>query len=195
VTATPAAGTIDLAPIADTYIEAGTEGTWDHGASDHVDADLSPVGLAYYTFDLRSVAQPVTSALLTLWCTNASADGGTVYRVPSSSWIEGDRTGIDTTSVNGPGLKFVDVDTNGDGQITAADTSPYVPDFTQPLAAIGVVGRNVAVTVDLTSALQLGARVYSFGFRSGNSDGVTYSSRENPTTSQRPRLRLTVAAP
>ena len=41
-TAARAATTLDLAPAADTFIQAGTEAGWDHGLDDHlrVDADI-----------------------------------------------------------------------------------------------------------------------------------------------------------
>ena len=35
-TAPAADNTLDLAPAADTFVEAGTQTTWDHGLADHV---------------------------------------------------------------------------------------------------------------------------------------------------------------
>jgi hypothetical protein len=154
----------------------------------------SPRGIAYLAFDLRGVPEPVTSASLTLWCTNSASDGGTVRPVADASWIEGSRSGVDATSANGPGLKWIDVDTNGDGAVDGLDASPYVPDDAHPIAA-GAVTSNRAVTVDLTTAFQQGARIYALAIRSASSDGATYSSREHPTATQRPRLHVTFAAP
>lgn len=136
----------------------------------------------------------MTSATLTLWCTNASSDGGTIYTVGDSSWIEGTHTGIDSTSANGPGLGWIDVDTNGDGKVDALDGSPYVPDSTPVIATIGVVSSGGAVTVDVTDAFQQGAKIYSIAIRSRDDNGVTYSSREHPTISQRPRLHVSYTA-
>lgn len=120
-------GTIDLGAAADTYVEAGTEASWDHGLSDHLDVDLSPERITYLRFDLRGVNAPVQRATLTLWCRNASGDGGTLYPVANAGFVEGNGTGIDSRSANGPGLKWIDVDTNRDGTIDRGDTSPFVP--------------------------------------------------------------------
>lgn len=194
-TTTPASGsTVDLSAVADTYIETATEATWDHGVSDHLDVDLNPLGITYLKFDLSGVSAAVTKATLRLWCTNASTDGGTVYVVDDSSWIEGNRTGIDTSSVGGPGLKWTNVDTNGDNKVDGLDTSPYVPDTTA-IASFGTVARGTAYTIDVTSALQSGPGVYTLAIRSSSTDGVTYSSRDNPTASQRPVLHLELATP
>ena len=95
---------LDLGVAADTYIEAGGESTWDHGTSDHLDVDLAPFGVAYLRFDLRAVTAPIRSAVLRLSCSNASEDGGTVYAVADSSWIEGTQPGASGASAAGPGL-------------------------------------------------------------------------------------------
>jgi hypothetical protein len=191
VTPTPS-GTVDLAPAADTYVEAGTQGTWDHGIADHLDVDLSPAGVSYLKFDLSNVTAPVLSATLTLFCSNAAADGGTIYRVADTSWIEGTQTGASSGSAAGPGLTWNAVDTNGDGALTAADASPYVPDFATPLASLGRVVAAQAVTVDLTAAFQGGPGVYALAIRNADTNGATYSSREHATATQRPVLHLTL---
>jgi hypothetical protein len=184
-----------LAPVADTYIEAGTQATWDHGASDHLDVDLSPRGITYLKFDLSGVAGVVTRAELVLWCSNATSDGGTVYPVADSSWIEGDRTGATSTSAQGPGLKWTDVDTNKDGVVDARDTSPYVPALGSPVVALGAVALATGVTADVTAAFQSGAHVYSLAIANRSTNGATYSSRQNATLAHRPELRLTIAPP
>jgi hypothetical protein len=89
-------------------------------------------------------------------------------------------------------LKWIDVDTNGDGAIDALDGSPYVPGTT--VRTIGAVALNAAVAVDVTTALQQGPGVYALAIRSASSDGATYASRESTTVAQRPRLRLTLGA-
>src|SRR5207244_4820086 len=131
-TAARAATTLDLAPAADTFIEAGPEAGWDHGLDDHLRVDADIAALSYLRFDLSAVAAPVTRATLTLFCTDGSPDGGTVYPVAASGWVEGTHKGGTTNSANGPGLKWSDLDTNADGTLDAADTSPFLPDFTQP---------------------------------------------------------------
>jgi hypothetical protein len=182
--------TIDLDVAADTYVEADTESTWDHGASDHLDVDTQPAGIAYLALDLRGITRPVGHATLTLHCTNASSDGGTVYPVGDSSWVEGTAGGVDASSKTGPGLKWTDVDTNADGVVDARDTSPWTPDATHPIATIGAVASGQTVTVDVTAALQAGPRLYTLALRNGSANGVTYSSRQHPTVGFRPWLRL-----
>src|SRR5439155_1381077 len=36
-----AADGLDLAPVADTFVQSGTEAGWDHGLADHLDVDLT----------------------------------------------------------------------------------------------------------------------------------------------------------
>jgi hypothetical protein len=177
-------------PIEDTYIEAGTEAAWDHGASDHLDIDTKPFGVTYLKFDLRGVPAPIGRATLSLHCTNTSSDGGRVYPVGNSSWIEGDRNGIDATSSNGPGLKWTQVDTNGDGAITVADSSPWTPDLTRLLASLGPVERGRTYTIDVTAAFQAGPGLYTLAIRNSVSDGSTFASRNHPEPTYRPVLRI-----
>jgi hypothetical protein len=185
---------LTLEPTADTYIERGLEATWDHGASDHLDVDDRPRGITYLKFDLRAVAAPVETATLTLYCTNASDEGGIVYPVVDSSWTEGSGNGVDASSADGSGLKWIDVDTNADGTIGPGDASPYVPDLARPIASLGSVGKGKTVSVDVTAALQGGPRAYTLAIASESSNGATYSSREHPSLDRRPRLRLTFSA-
>jgi hypothetical protein len=185
--------TVDLAAVADTYIEQGTEGTWDHGAAAWMDVDSKPRGITYLKFDTSAVTGTIVRATLTLWCTNTSPVGGTIYRVADSSWIEGTGNGADASSAGGPGLKFVEVDTNGDGVVSAADSSPYVPAFAAPIVALGPVTKGQARTVDVTAGVQSAAGLTTLAIASTNSDGATYSSRQHATASHRPLLRLELA--
>src|SRR2546428_458118 len=89
VAATAADNTLDLAPAADTFVEGGTQATWDHGLADHLTVDHSPADVTYLKFDLSAVAAPVTRATLTLSCTDGSSDGGTAYPVADSGSPEG----------------------------------------------------------------------------------------------------------
>jgi hypothetical protein len=194
-TSTPGTiGTIDLAPIADTYIEAGTEATWDHGAATWFDVDMSPLGISYLKFDLSGITVPIVGAQVILFCTNASPDGGTFYPVGDSSWIEGDRNGASTASAGGPGLEWIDVDTNGDGAVDARDASPFVPEFGNAIAAIGAVTAGRAVTTDVSAAFQGQAGLVTIAIKSSNANGATYVSRQGATASQRPLLHLVVAS-
>src|SRR5947199_8380291 len=152
-TASAADNTVGLAPAADTFVEAGTQATWDHGVADHLTVDHSPADVTYLKFDLSAVAAPVTRATLTLSCIDGSSDGGTVYPVADSGWLEGTHKGGTSNSANGPGLKWADLDTNGDGTLDAADASPFLPDATQPLPVLGSVTTGLPVTDDVTAAI------------------------------------------
>jgi len=138
-TAARAATTLDLAPAADTFIQAGTEAGWDHGLDDHLRVDADTAALSYLSFDLSAVAAPVTRATLTLFCTDSSPDGGTIYPLADTSWVEGDRTGRDASSASGTGLKWTDVDRNGDGSIDEHDRGgaddSVEPEFFRPVGA------------------------------------------------------------
>src|SRR2546428_8289679 len=195
VAATARADTVDLAPVADTSVGSGTEATWDHGASDELEVEQSPVHIAYLKFDLSAVRTLVVRATLTLFCTDGSLDGGTVYPVSDSSWVEGNQTGNSSTSANGPGLKWTELDTNADGKVDARDTSPFVPDFTRSLAALGTVTLGQTVTADVTAAMQAGAGLYTVAIKNGSTNRAKYSSRESQIPAQRPRLRLELDVP
>jgi hypothetical protein len=176
----------DVPAMADTYIEAGPEESWDHGTANRLDVDAQPFGIAYLKFDLRAVSIPIRRATLTLFCSNDTSDGGTIYPVADSSWVEGTSTG----APGGPGLKWIDVDTNHDGAIDHSDTSPFVPDFTRPVGALGNVAAGQSYTVDVTGAFQSGPALYTLAIRNDDTDGSSYSSRQHATPAQRPLLHI-----
>jgi hypothetical protein len=181
---------VTLAPTADTYVESGAQATWDHGAANHLDVDASPGDVAYLKFDLSAVTAPIARATLVAACTNASPDGGAVYPVADSSWTEGDRTGADTSSAGGPGLKWSDVDTDADGDLDATDTSPWRPDFGRWYGSFGMVEAGQTLAVDVTSALRSGTSRYSFAIMNDTTNGAVYGSRNHADPALRPRLRL-----
>ncbi len=150
--------------------------------------------LLYLSFDLSAVAAPVTRATLTLFCTDSSPDGGTIYPLADTSWVEGDRTGRDASSASGTGLKWTEVDRNGDGSIDEHDRGgaddSFEPEFFRPVGALGAVVAGQTVTVDVTAAFQTGAGLYSLVIRSGSTNGASYASRENSSATERPRLHL-----
>src|SRR5437870_3344826 len=74
-TASAADNTVDLAPAADTFVEAGTQTTWDHGLAEHLTVDHSPADVTYLKFDLSAAAAPVTRATPTLPRTYGPPDG------------------------------------------------------------------------------------------------------------------------
>jgi hypothetical protein len=104
---------VDLAPVADTYIEAGREKAALHGTSRILEVDRDPYGVVYLRFDLRGLSGAVTRAVLHLTVSNGSSDAGNVFSV-DNNWTES--------------LRWIDVDRNGDGKLDASDGSPLVPD-------------------------------------------------------------------
>src|SRR5581483_4052866 len=184
---TPAPVAVDLAPVADTYVEAGAQAGWDHGGASHVDAASKPLAYGYLAFDLSGIDGRITGATLTLTCLDGSKDGGTLYRVANPGWPEGDRTGTDASSAGGSGLKWTALDTNRDGKLSTRDTSPWLPDLKHPLAKFGKVVAAQSYTVDVTTAVS-GSTRSAFALSSGNKDRVVYASREHPTSP--PRLHV-----
>ncbi len=180
---------VELPAAADTYIEEGLQATWDHGAAAALKVDRTPARIVYFKFDLSTLVGPILRADLVLHCTDLSPAGGTLYPVASSSWVEGDRLGTDATSAQGSGLKWVDVDTNADGTVTAADLSPYVPDLTTPIATLGAVQAGRSVTLDVTSALRGATGLRTLALVSSHTDGAFYGSRQ-AALGKRPVLRL-----
>jgi hypothetical protein len=163
---------------------------WDHGAAKHLDVDASPRGVTYLKLDLGAVRTRVTKAVLELRTTNSSRDGGKVYSIASSNWIEGNRNGTDASSVGGPGLKWTDVDRNRDGVLDTKDGSALVPIATRQVGTIGAVTSGSFVQVDVTAAFQAGAGIYTIAIANNVSDGATYSSRN--ASKNHPVLHLTV---
>jgi hypothetical protein len=181
-----------LGPAADTYIESGSQATWAHGGATQMHVDSVPWDVTYLKFDLTGVPATVHSAVLRLRCTNHSGDGGTIYPVADSSWIEGTVTGSSSSSAGRPGLKWSDVDTNRDGTLSAADSSPFLPDFGAPIATLGEVDVGETVEVDVTRAVQSGPGLYTLALRSGRIDNrATYVSKEHTNALLRPVLVLT----
>lgn len=188
-TASTTSTTLVLTPVADTYVEAGSQATWDHGRAVELEVDQSPVDLTYLKFDLRGVSGTVGRATLRLRCRNSSDDGGTIFVVADSGWTEGTKTGADSASAGGPGLTWAQVDTNRDGRIEGKDTSPFVPRFATAIAAIGRVSSGQTVRVDVTRAVQDGPGLYTLAIRNGSTDGASWASRE-ATAADRPALLL-----
>src|SRR5437764_572361 len=189
-----AADGLDLAPVADTFVQSGTEAAWDHGVADHLDVDQSPADLGYLRFDLSALGAPVARATLTLFCRDGGSAGGTVYPVGDSRWVEGTRHGETTASAAGPGLKWTDLDTNGNGTLDAADTSPYLPDRSRLLATLGPVVAGQSVTVDVTAAFQAGPGLYSLAIVGTSPNEASFASRESTVAAERPRLHVELGA-
>jgi hypothetical protein len=105
--------------------------------------------------------------------------------VADSTWVEGAGEGTGS----GPGLKWADVDTDGNGRLDALDNSLWAPDFSQPLAALGPVTDGQPVTADVTEAfLHRGPGVYTLAIVTAAMNGTSYSAREHETLGMQPQL-------
>ncbi len=176
-----------LEPVADTYLEAGKAASRDHGRCPEVEVDRSPEAITYLKFDLSELRDSSIRATLKLRCLDSSADGGTLYPVLDSSWVEGAHC-----ARSGAGLKRTDVDCNRDGTIDEQDgiCTSYVPDFSQPLAHLGKVKKGRDAVVDVTAGFRNGVGLYTLALRNDRSDGATYASREHAKAHYRPRLEV-----
>jgi hypothetical protein len=173
-----------LRPVADTYIEAGAKADMDHGGSRRLDADASPAGVTYLEFDLSQVTAPIAAARLFLSVTNSSDDAGRVYRVHDAGG------GAPGASIEG--LRWSDVDRNGDGRLDGADGSTLAPEAARAVATLGKVRARRRIALDVTAAFTDGPGIYTLAIASESSDGVTFRSRE--AGGGRPLLRLYRAA-
>lgn len=170
-----------LRPVADTYIEAGENADADHGASRRLETDARPAGVTYLEFDLSHVSAPIAHARLFLSVTNSSHDGGRVYRV----YDEGGGASL-------AGLRWGDVDRNGDGRLDVDDGSTLAPEPGLAVATLGAVKARRRIAIDVTAAFTDGPGMYTLAIASESSDGVTFRSRES--RGGRPLLRLYRAA-
>ena len=79
-----------MTPVADSYVQSGVPSK-NYGSVDSLRVRTgSPEYRSYLAFDASTVAGTITSAVLRLWVTDASPDGGGIYRI-TESWTE---TGI-----------------------------------------------------------------------------------------------------
>jgi hypothetical protein len=97
---------VSVAPSADSYVDS-TYPTTNFGKATQVRVDGSPAARSYLSFDLRSVAGPVTSATLRLYANSAAPAG---YSVVSSGggWVEtsitfGNAPAVSSTAVGSVG--------------------------------------------------------------------------------------------
>jgi hypothetical protein len=174
--------------VADTFIDSGREADENHGGVVDLRVDRSPHRVTYLKFDLTAVRGRIRKAILDLYPTGRSADGGALFQVPSSSWLEGEGNEVEPITRRGPGLTWEDVDVNDDNEIDAADTSPLVPGAL--IATLGRIETDRVEHLDVTRAVSHGPDVYTLAIVSRSEDGVTFASREHPIRGQRPMLRI-----
>jgi hypothetical protein len=217
-----------LEPVADTYVEgpnftdagAGNdcpscgEAKWDHGRRDRFDIDGDPRGVAYLKFNLKAVDAAefrVKQATLRLFSVNnPSVSGIDFYRLRNSDWIEGQCDGIEASctvtcdplhmSCAGAPLRFVDVDTNGDGIIDGQDTSSFLPNFaTDLIGSLPNVPEGES-DIDVTSVFAGREGIYSLvidqhpnGTAKVYGDGSTFASRDFFDATAHPILEVRLA--
>jgi hypothetical protein len=183
------------APIADTYIEAGKEGDRNHGGASELAVDGAPSRLAYLAFDLSSLRGGVRRATLQLYAMKPSASAANVYAVAGVPWTEGTGSEADKASRQGPGLHFIDLDTNADGKLDAQDGAPLVPEGNARVSVLGSTARGQRIGLRVTRALQRGPGLYTFVIAETGTDGTAFASREYPAAGLRPVLHIVRDAP
>jgi glucose/arabinose dehydrogenase len=113
----------------------------------------------YLKFTVTGLAAPPQNAKLRLWVTGTGTSGGSIYQLSNTSWTE---TGI--TWGNAP------------------------PISGSPLAVAGAATAGTWLEFDLGTVIT-GNGTYTFAISGGNTDQVSYASRETSTT--KPQLVVT----
>lgn len=84
--------TLNLSPIADTFVDAGSPHK-NYGSESRLKLDTKPTELAMLKFDLSSVrGRPIVSAKLHLFSVNATSGTVTIKSIADTSWTEGKLT-------------------------------------------------------------------------------------------------------
>jgi chitodextrinase len=164
---TPSVAVLTFAPTADTYVQNDTP-TTNYGSSSLLTVDGSPIRHVLLKFNVSGIgSHTVTKATLRLYNTNASATGGSFYRVADSSWNE---TGVtwNTAPANDP----------------------------TPFASLGAVSGTSTTTgiwyeVNATPIITADGQV-SIKITSANADAASYTSR-NGAAGFQPQLIVEVA--
>lgn len=126
--------------------------TTTYGSSTIVETDGSPIEEFLLKFAVTNIAgKQITGAKLRLYNVNASNNGGAVYTVSDTSWIE--------NSVNW-------------------NTAPVAA--ASPIAAFAAVNVNTWYEVDVSSAVT-GDGTVGFRVKSSSADGADYVSKEHAT--------------
>lgn len=152
------AGTLVLAPVADTYVSA-EEPAKNFGAERRLASDGNPDEQSFIRFAVQGISGPVASAVLRLQVANPSpAAAGTVRLMSNTTWSE-----TATIYTNRPAI---------DGAVVGT--------FNQ-------VASGAWVEINVTAAIT-GPGVYSFGITQAGTDGVNFASREIKDARLRPQL-------
>ncbi|MEA2584117.1 MAG: acid phosphatase type 7, partial [Thermomicrobiales bacterium] len=160
------AGAPAFGPVADARVEEANPTTnYGSGTTLRADAGAGVAIESYLRFAVSETAGPVRRATLRLWATDATADGPAVHGCGDTAWAE-----KATTWASRPGRA---------GAATAD---------AEAIAAGGWVAYDVTSLVSGNGAVCLALVPQS-------TDGVTFSSRQATTATNRPQLVVEVAAP
>jgi hypothetical protein len=143
--ATAAATSVSLKPVADTSVNASAA-TTNYGSSPSLRIDGSPVWNAYLRFDLSGTTGTVTRAVLQIYPNSASRAGLSVHPVTSTTWGE-----TATTAAKAPAIGSSRVVS---GAITAGKTIGL--DVTSFVAGHRVV--SLALSANDATAINLASR-------------------------------------
>ena len=139
---------LTLAPAADSYVRAD-QATSSFGSQPTLQVDGSPLKHTLLRFEVSGVAgRQVTSAVLTLHCTDSAAAGGVLYRTDGAAWSEATVTWASQPGTSGA-----------------------------PVGTLGKVVAGQAYQVDVGSLVDKDG-VYDLMLTSTSSDGADYGSRE-----------------
>ncbi len=161
------AETITIEALEDSYVSSGAT-TTDYGAAAVLGVDYSPTEISYLKFDLGPHAgKTITEAKLQLRVTNGSTGSQRVKLVSDDTWTES-------------ALRYNSRPPLGTlaGTLTGATTAA-----------------TYSVTLDREALkTELGQKL-SLALDSSSSDGLDFASSENTTTTNRPKLILTLTSP
>jgi hypothetical protein len=157
--ATSTVPTVSLSATADSYVDA-TAASTNFGTSTQIRVDGAPLVRAYLRFDLRSLGGDVASAKLELYATSASSAGYDVVKTDGAPWIE-----TELTISNAPGVASM------------------------PVGSVGAFTAGATTTVDVSSAVQMGA-IVELAIVDRSPTAISFGSRES---TRPPMLLLTLS--
>ncbi|HEX7495051.1 MAG TPA: DNRLRE domain-containing protein [Candidatus Limnocylindrales bacterium] len=154
----PTVPTVSISASADSYVDS-TAASATFGTAAELRVDGSPLERAYLGFDLRSFTGSVASAELQLYADSASSAGYDVVKTDGTPWVE-----TKLTISNAPGVASV------------------------PVGSVGAFTAGTTTTVDVSSAVQMGA-IVELAVVGRGATGISFGSRES---AHPPTLLLTL---
>jgi IPT/TIG domain len=122
-TVTGSGAVLTFTPDADTYVESDTP-TANYGLKPAIKVDNSPVKTGLLRFTVSGVgAGSVATAVLRVYCTDASTDGGTLYSVSDNTWGE---STVNWNTAPAPGSALGSLGVVTAGAWSSVDVTPFV---------------------------------------------------------------------